>query len=703
MKNIVIPPRDEYLLQLIYSVEKFVRNLRWRAYFFLYPEKRGQMKENFGFSSINALNEPVPELKLLEQRLTAMVRDVKFRKFSNELQKRLKQDVKTIRETKELIIQADKTSNNYKLDVPEYQRLIKKDVHKDYKKAAEEDLRRANDKHKEIVTNYDLENRVMKTQARPVRATLKDHKDTFLEDPKIRMINPTKCEIGRISKNILSKIIHAVRGKTKFNQWINSDEVIDWFSALPNKQRLKFISWDVVSMYPSISENLLKNALHWASQYTEISAKDKTTILAAKASLLYDLNNGVWKKKGDDFDITMGSWDGAETCDICVLFLLSKVQHLNINIGAYRDDWLAVSSQRERQVEKTKQEVAKIFKDNGLSLEIVANKTTINFLDVTFDLSTGLYKPFMKENNEIFYVHSKSNHPNSILKNLPKNVQNRLSKISANEEIFTAHAPPYQAALDACKYDHKLTFDPSARQRNDPQRKKRRKNRNITWFNPPWSSNVKTNIGAQFLSILKETFPQTHKLYKICNRNTLKMSYRCMPNMKREISKHNNKILNGINGAASVQQTFGCSCQGTPKTPETCPILPGTGCLIDNVIYRATVTRTDTNQVETYTGSTAQTMKGRYRNHSYDMRHPDVNGTCLSRYVHTLKRMNTPYTINWDIVKRAAAYNPITNICRLCVQEKHHILFHPEDASLNQRSEFFTTCRHKEKHLLVKN
>ena len=161
--------------------------------------------------------------------------------------------------------------------------------------------------------------------------------------------------------------------------------------------------------------------------------------------------------------------------------------------------------------------------------------------------------------------------------------------------------------------------------------------------------------------------------------------------------------LNGDNGAAAVQQTFGCSCQGTPKKPETCPILPGIGCLIDNVIYRATVTRTDTNQVETYTGSTAQTMKGRYRNHTYDMRHPEANGTCLSRYVHKLKGMNAPYTIKWDIVKRAAPYNPITNICRLCVQEKHHILFHPEDASLNQRSEFFTICRHKEKHLLVKS
>ena len=105
-KNIAIPSREEFLLQLIYSVEKFVRNLRWRAYFFLHPEKRGQEKENFGFSSINALEEPVPELKLLEQRLTAMVRDVQFRKYSNELQKRLKEDIREIRETQELIIEA---------------------------------------------------------------------------------------------------------------------------------------------------------------------------------------------------------------------------------------------------------------------------------------------------------------------------------------------------------------------------------------------------------------------------------------------------------------------------------------------------------------------------------------------------------------------------------------------------------------------
>ena len=345
-----------------------------------------------------------------------MIRDVEFRRFSNDFQERIKEDVRTIRDTQELIIEADKTSNKYKLPVPEYKRLLDKGIHKEYKKVAPQDLRRANDSQKEVVKNYDLGLRVMATQARPARASLKDHKDHFQEDPKIRLNNPTKPEIGRISKKILQKIITEVKAKTKFNQWINTDDVISWFTALPNKEynkeRLKFISFDVESMYPSISEKLLK------------------------ASLLYDLEKGPWKKKGDfDFDITMGSLDGAETCDICVLYLLSKVRHLPINVGAYRDDWLAVSSQTNRQVEKCKQNLEKIFRENGLKIESEANHTIINFLDVTLNLRTGLFSPYMKPNNKIFYVHSKSNHPKSILKNLPKNIENRLSKISANEAL----------------------------------------------------------------------------------------------------------------------------------------------------------------------------------------------------------------------------------------------------------------------------
>ena len=240
-------------------------------------------------------------------------------------------------------------------------------------------------------------------------------------------------------------------------------------------------------------------------------------------------------------------------------------------------------------------------------------------------------------------MHSKSNHPKTIIKNLPKNIQNRLSKISANEDIFNNAKDPYQAALDASEYDHQLTFDPNARNANP--RNSRKRNRKVIWFNPSWSNNVKSNIGAQFLAILKECFPPTHKLFKICNKNTIKLSYRCMPNMRREISKHNNKILNtnGVNGAA-VHQVYNCSCM-PQKRRETCKVMPGIGCMVSNVVYKATVTRADTSQVETYTGSTAQTMKGRWRGHDSDIKHPERDGTCLSKYIHKLKGQGIGYTL----------------------------------------------------------
>ena len=93
-------------------------------------------------------------------------------------------------------------------------------------------------------------------------------------------------------------------------------------------------------------------------------------------------------------------------------------------------------------------------------------------------------------------------------------------------------------------------------------------------------------------------------------------------------------------------------------------------------------------------------MKTRYNGHNSDIntKNEMVKGTTLSAYVRSLKRDNIPHNITWIIVKRAAPYNPITKICRLCISEKAHILFHPEDSVLNQRSEFFSKCWHKETH-----
>ena len=77
--------------------------------------------------------------------------------------------------------------------------------------------------------------------------------------------------------------------------------------------------------------------------------------------------------------------------------------------GLYRDDGWWYAKQCLNKSKKTKKEVSEIFKANGLKITIEANKKTINFPDVTLNLASGSYKPFMKPNNKILYIQQESN------------------------------------------------------------------------------------------------------------------------------------------------------------------------------------------------------------------------------------------------------------------------------------------------------
>ena len=225
--------------------------------------------------------------------------------------------------------------------------------------------------------------------------------------------------------------------------------------------------------------------------------------------------------------------------------------------------------------------------------------------------------------------------------------------------------------------------------RNVNKSKNRKRNRRIICFNPPFSSILKTNIEKRFLQMIKDCFPPSNPLHKICKRNTLKLSYRTMPNMKAAIAGHNSKIPYHIGMA-------GC----TSVCDDQCPI-PG-NCLVTNVVYRATVTRTDTNTTETYTGATYRKFRLRYNEHMNDMRNPQRDGTTLSAHIWSLKGSGVPYNIKWEIVGRAQPFNPATGQCRLCLLEKYYIMFNKDGASLNQRTEFFSHCYHKAPLLLSK-
>ena len=100
-----------------------------------------------------------------------------------------------------------------------------------------------------------------------------------------------------------------------------------------------------------------------------------------------------------------------------------------------------------------------IFRQNGFKITIRANLKILDFLDVTLDLSTGIYKPYIKPNNTPVYVNTSSNHHPSIIKAIPLGVNKRLSMISSNEEVFKEKAPIYQQALDKAGHKHKLVYE----------------------------------------------------------------------------------------------------------------------------------------------------------------------------------------------------------------------------------------------------
>ena len=324
-------------------------------------------------------------------------------------------------------------------------------------------------------------------------------------------------------------------------------------------------------------------------------------------------------------------------------------------------------------------------------LSVFANKKTINFLDVTFDLTSETYKPFMKPNNKLLYVHRQSNHPPALLKNIPENINKRITSISSNQKVFDEAILPYQRALDESGYNYKLTYNTQPT-KTPTTNCKRNHQRNITWYNSPWNSNIKTNLGRKFLNIVDRCFPKNHPLHKIFNRHTLKLSYSCMPNMKSIIASHNKKLLSDYNSTPPQQPDKECNC----RNKHECPL--ERKCLQTNVVYQATIT-TDTT-TESYVGL-ATNFKERYRNHKASFRHANKrNETELSKHVWTLKDANKPFNIKWRILRKCKPYSNITKKCNLCLYEKFVIICKKDLCSLNKRNELASSCPHRNRYVL---
>ena len=129
-----------------------------------------------------------------------------------------------------------------------------------------------------------------------------------------------------------------------------------------------------------------------------------------------------------------------------------------------------------------------------------------------------------------------------------------------------------------------------------------------------------------------------------------------MDNIEKKIHKHNTKILKVDPENTQHNNKVNCNC----RDKASCPV-PGK-CCTANVIYEATCNSNGTKT--TYIGSTSNTFKTRYNQHTHSFRHENKkSSTSLSQYVWT--KGIASQAISWRILQVCSPYMPGNKSCQL--------------------------------------
>ena len=166
-----------------------------------------------------------------------------------------------------------------------------------------------------------------------------------------------------------------------------------------------------------------------------------------------------WRSR---FDLIMGSFNGAELCELVGLYILHILgeKYRKHRLGLYCDDGLACFGYTSRpQADRIRKDFIKIFEEDfDLSITYETSLKTVIFLDVTLNLTTGKDQPSNKPDNNPLYVNILSNHPPNIIKNLPGNISERIDYLSADKTIFNKSNDLFNNALVESGFEIRLHF-----------------------------------------------------------------------------------------------------------------------------------------------------------------------------------------------------------------------------------------------------
>ena len=123
------------------------------------------------------------------------------------------------------------------------------------------------------------------------------------------------------------------------------------------------------------------------------------------------------------------------------------------------------------KLERIKKNFQSLLEKYGPEIKTEYNKKVVNYLDVTFNLNDGTYKPYHKPGNKITYINVQLKHPPNIIKQSPKTIEQQLSHNSSNVTIFNEAAPLYEKAPSRAGYHVKLKYNPNKKTKQKTEKR----------------------------------------------------------------------------------------------------------------------------------------------------------------------------------------------------------------------------------------
>ena len=226
-------PRNLYIKDLIDRINDVIRRMRFKLIWYKrelekqnkdkdiqqedphesFNDNQREHNDFYGFRTIRHPAKQI-EMKPFEDEVLEMVTNIQYKMATNKLQRDVINIRSTLRTSDKIVVESDKTGNHYSMNCDQYDKKLLECITAKYRKEDKGLVHAINLEARELARRLGISDRVPQIGRQEAYITIKDHKDQFPGRVDCRLINPSKSEMGKVSKQILERIVKEVKGKT---------------------------------------------------------------------------------------------------------------------------------------------------------------------------------------------------------------------------------------------------------------------------------------------------------------------------------------------------------------------------------------------------------------------------------------------------------------------------------------------------------